>query len=218
MDRLRHKIGRVRSRPSSYDPAMRRTPAMILVAAVGCAASPEMDPREGGFCPSFDAICVSDDSVLECRSREWTMVDCDEECSARGKIAAGCLVGPVVDSCLCEADPLAECQSGDSACGPDGDALYVCTASVWAETSCGDACSAAKPSRTSLGCREGECACTLEGTPCPVDGTAVCDDTSTLAICENGLWVLVDCEANCPDAGECSSWNEGTATCQCATN
>ena len=195
----------------------------LVVAAFGCsedASAPAAVP--GTPCASFDSYCDRWDSLTQCMDGRWTAVDCVEMCDGA---TAGCLVKGSSDhpraSCVCDG-PVAESTTADTegdvhgACADD-EVLIVCDHGECTEHACTDVCAETPDYQTSLGCRDGACACTAIGTACTLeDDPARCAGGAFMIGCFAERWLAIDCRVLCEEfTAECTYSDAGFARCSC---
>lgn len=194
----------------------------LVLAALPGACGGEPVPRfeqPGDPCRGTAHRCVDEATVTRCEDDILVETDCATVCAALGSawVTDGC-----DGECVCVPSDPADCWPGETDCVND-QVLEQCDSDqVLEAVDCEELCAA--DGLSSTGCSvtadeiSGEptaaCWCSGEGTPCAPMDAAVCVDETSLATCEDGVWVFHDCAEICDAASPCVPW-QTPAACAC---
>lgn len=193
-----------------------------LFAAVVASCSMEDRPlRDAGDpCRTLEMHCRDELTVMQCVDEEWAEVECTDYCGglASGVTSDGCRD----NACVCVPPPDG-CTPGTAACESESTLRWCSESWAWASVECAVMCNGLVPQSESLGCMslveesasKDACFCTSEGASCTEDSTRFCALEETLAECLDGVWVYIDCVAECAGEARCNPGLARGAGCEC---
>ncbi|PRQ06855.1 hypothetical protein ENSA7_33930 [Enhygromyxa salina] len=190
-------------------------PCFAVALLLGCTEQEARLLYElGDPCRSAYKPCLDDDSALSCESNVWVERDCASVCAELGPAygPAGC-----DRECVCELLDPSGCTPNEVTCVDESTVAVCDEAQQLQSTPCSDVC--ADAGLDEVGClanEDGEqsCWCTSEDTPCEPSSMPTCVDDATIAVCEMGAWVFVECQMVCGGPAVCDPLQQ-PATCGC---